>query len=46
MALPTTSIDFMKKTGDEIIIEERPESEMTHIKGIRIAAQGIYFIEF
>lgn len=34
----------MKKTGNEIIIEERPENEMTHIKGIRIAAEGfLYF---
>ena len=41
VAVPTTSIDLTKKTGAEIVIEERPASEMTCIKGQRIAAQGI-----
>ena len=42
VAVPTTSIDFTKKTGSEIVIEERPSREMTHIKDIRIAAEGRY----
>jgi len=40
VAAPTTSIDLTKKTGDEIIIEQRPSKEMTSIKGINIAAEG------
>jgi len=38
---PTTSIDFGKQTGDEIVIEERPPHEMITIRGISIAAQGV-----
>ncbi len=40
VAAPTTSIDLTKKTGNEIVIEQRPSSEMTTIKGINIAAEG------
>lgn len=40
VAAPTTSIDLTKKTGDEIVIEQRPSTEMTSIKGMSIAAQG------
>jgi methylthioribose-1-phosphate isomerase len=40
VAAPTSTIDFGKKTGIEIEIEERSASEMTHIKGIPIAAPG------
>jgi len=40
VAAPTTSIDLIKQTGDEIIIEQRPSNEMTSIKGINIAAEG------
>jgi methylthioribose-1-phosphate isomerase len=40
VAVPTTSIDFTKKNGAEIVIEERPSNEMTHLKDIRIAAEG------
>ncbi len=41
VAVPTTSIDFNRKHGSEIVIEERPPKEMTHVKDIRIAAEGI-----
>lgn len=41
MAAPRTSIDFHISSGDHIIIEERPEREMTHINDQRIAAEGI-----
>ncbi|UJR23430.1 hypothetical protein I4U23_026435 [Adineta vaga] len=41
IAAPTTSIDLSKKTGDEIVIEQRPPKEMTSIKGINIAAEGV-----
>ena len=40
VAAPTTSIDLTKKTGDEIVIEERPANEMTTLKGMTIAAEG------
>jgi methylthioribose-1-phosphate isomerase len=41
VAVPTTSIDLTKRSGAEIAIEERPSNEMTHVKDIRIAAEGI-----
>ncbi|CAF3013654.1 unnamed protein product [Rotaria socialis] len=41
IAAPTTSIDLDKKTGAEIVIEQRPSREMTTIKGINIAAEGV-----
>ncbi|EFN81802.1 Translation initiation factor eIF-2B subunit alpha/beta/delta-like protein [Harpegnathos saltator] len=41
VAAPRTSIDFAIASGDQIVIEERPEREMTHIKNQRIAAPGI-----
>uniref|UniRef100_A0A6M2DES9 Methylthioribose-1-phosphate isomerase n=1 Tax=Xenopsylla cheopis TaxID=163159 RepID=A0A6M2DES9_XENCH len=39
VAAPCTSIDFSIPCGDRIIIEERPEREMTHIGEHRIAAK-------
>jgi methylthioribose-1-phosphate isomerase len=35
VAAPRTTIDLDTKTGDDIIIEERPGSEMTYLKGPR-----------
>jgi methylthioribose-1-phosphate isomerase len=40
VAVPSTTVDFSKKSGKEIHIEERPHTEMTHIKNERIAAEG------
>lgn len=40
VACPLTSFDATLKTGDEIVIEERPPKEMTCVKGIQIAAEG------
>ena len=40
VAAPTTSIDFNRQTGDTIVIEHRPSSEMTTLNGISIAADG------
>lgn len=42
VAAPRTSIDFTIPNGDHIVIEERPESEMTHLNNQRIAAPGIH----
>lgn len=41
IAAPLTSIDLKIPTGDQIVIEERPDREMTHVGEHRIAAQGI-----
>ncbi|XP_076754590.1 methylthioribose-1-phosphate isomerase [Xylocopa sonorina] len=41
VAAPRTSIDFSIPSGDHIVIEERPERELTHINDQRIAAHGI-----
>lgn len=41
VAAPRTSIDLTLSTGQQIVIEERPEKEMTHVANIRIAAPGI-----
>ena len=38
---PTTTIDFEIDTGDEIIIEERSSTEVTHIKGVQVAPDKI-----
>lgn len=41
VAAPTSTIDIKIKHGDFIPIEERDETEVTHMKGIRIAPKGI-----
>lgn len=41
IAAPLTSIDLKIPTGDQIVIEERPDREMTHVGEHRIAAQGV-----
>ncbi len=41
VAAPVSTIDFDMKTGDGIPIEERKSEEVTHIKGIRIAPEGV-----
>lgn len=42
VAVPSTTVDFSMKTGEEIVIEERPHNEMTHVNGVRVAADGIF----
>ncbi|KAL5285287.1 MRI1 family protein [Megaselia abdita] len=41
VAAPLTSIDLKIPSGDHIIIEERPDRELTHVGEHRIAAPGI-----
>lgn len=41
IAAPLTSIDLNIPSGDQIVIEERPDRELTHVGGQRIAAPGI-----
>jgi methylthioribose-1-phosphate isomerase len=41
VAAPTSTIDLSLKSGAEIPIEERNPEEVTSIKGIRLAPQGV-----
>lgn len=41
VAAPLTSIDLAIPSGDRIVIEKRPDREMTHVGDYRIAAPGI-----
>lgn len=41
IAAPFTSIDSKVSSGEHIVIEERPDREMTHVGEHRIAAKGI-----
>jgi methylthioribose-1-phosphate isomerase len=41
VAAPTTTIDFSLTSGYQIPIEERSPEEVTHIRGIRIAPEGV-----
>jgi methylthioribose-1-phosphate isomerase len=38
---PTSTIDFDIKSGEEIVIEERDPTEVTHINGVMVAPEGI-----
>lgn len=40
VAAPVNSIDLSIPCGEHIVIEERPDREMTHIGELRIAARG------
>ena len=41
VAAPLSTIDFSIATGDSIPIEERKAEEVTHIRGIQVAPDGI-----
>ncbi|EHB14460.1 Methylthioribose-1-phosphate isomerase, partial [Heterocephalus glaber] len=41
VAAPSSSCDLRLKTGQDIVIEERPSHELTDVNGVRIAAPGI-----
>ncbi len=40
VAAPTSTLDLTKKTGVEIVIEQRNSKEVTHPQGIPIAKEG------
>ena len=40
IAAPISTFDFNTKTGKDIVIEQRPETEVTMVKDIRIAPVG------
>jgi methylthioribose-1-phosphate isomerase len=41
VAAPVSTIDFSMESGEEIPIEERKAEEVTHIKGLRMAPEGV-----
>lgn len=44
VACPLTTYDPTKEHGEDILIEERPHHEMTTIKGVSIAAEGLFLV--
>ncbi|MEJ5230231.1 MAG: S-methyl-5-thioribose-1-phosphate isomerase [Pseudothermotoga sp.] len=41
VAAPTSTIDIRIKDGKQIPIEERSHTEVTHLNGVRVAAEGV-----
>ncbi len=41
VAAPISTVDLQTKTGDDIPIEERPQTEVTHVKGAQLSPDGI-----
>lgn len=41
VACPLSTLDLETASGEKIPIEERPEEEVTHLNGVRIAPEGI-----
>ncbi|EFJ49530.1 eukaryotic translation initiation factor 2B alpha [Volvox carteri f. nagariensis] len=41
IAAPTTTLDPHLPSGDHIVIEQRTHEEVTHFRGIRVAAEGV-----
>jgi methylthioribose-1-phosphate isomerase len=41
VAAPWSTIDLSTPTGDDIVIEERPALEVTHVMGQRIVPEGV-----
>ncbi len=41
VAAPVSTIDFNRTSGHQIPIEERDASDVTHVRGIRIAPEGV-----
>jgi len=41
VAAPTSTIDIKIKDGRQIPIEERSHAEVTHLNGVRVAAEGV-----
>lgn len=41
VAAPTSTLDLSLASGSEIVIEQRPPSEVTDFGGVRVAAEGI-----
>ena len=41
VAAPVSTLDPSTKKGGDIVIEDRPAEEITHVRGARVAADGI-----
>ncbi|MBS1810894.1 MAG: S-methyl-5-thioribose-1-phosphate isomerase [Acidobacteria bacterium] len=41
VAAPISTIDLQTKSGEDIPIEERPTTEVTHVKGAQLTPEGI-----
>jgi methylthioribose-1-phosphate isomerase len=41
VACPSSTFDFQNKNGNDIEIEERSASEVTHIQGVQVAPSGV-----
>jgi len=41
VAAPFTSFDLTLSSGGQIVIEERPAQELTHVQGVQVAPEGI-----
>ena len=41
VAAPTSTIDLLLESGDQIVIEERASDEVTHVGGKRLAPEGV-----
>jgi methylthioribose-1-phosphate isomerase len=41
VAAPTSTLDLTLRSGDEIPIEERAATEVTHVQGVHVAPDGI-----
>ncbi|GFR48766.1 hypothetical protein Agub_g10587 [Astrephomene gubernaculifera] len=41
IAAPTTTLDPELPSGEHIVIEQRPQEEVTHFRGVRVAAEGV-----
>ena len=41
VAAPLSTVDFSLSNGDLILIEERPDDEVTHANGVRLAPEGV-----
>ena len=40
VAAPTSTLD-LARSSREVVIEERPPEEVTHVRGVRIAPEGV-----
>lgn len=41
VAAPWSTVDWSLPSGNAIAIEERPDEEVTHIRGVRVAPEGV-----
>jgi len=41
IAAPSTSVDLSISSGQQVVIEERPRAEMTHIAGVPVTVEGL-----